>query len=70
MSADNGYILRKNKANKFVLQVYCASAETYPDVEKAGPNCLFDTLEAAIDAYESDIDEYYTEYGLTIKLKE
>ena len=71
MSSDNGHIIRKNKAGKFVLQEYNASAESYPDVEKAGPNNTFDTLEAAVLEYGGDsgyLGKYYDEYGLAVRV--
>ena len=69
MSADNVFILRKNKAGKFVLQGYSASAESYPTVEDAPEICVFDTLEAAIEQFEQFEKDWPSEYGLTVQLK-
>ena len=69
MSADNGFILRKNKAQKFVLQVYFASSGEYPPVEDAHETCVFDTLEAAIEQFEELEKDWQPEYGLTVQLK-
>jgi hypothetical protein len=72
MSMDNGHIIRKNAAGKFVLQGYSMSSDTLPDVEKAPADQQFDTLEAAADAYEAGGEypygRYCDEYGLTISL--
>lgn len=71
MSMDNGHILRKNAAGKFVLQEYCASSDDYPDVENSGLNNTFDTLEAALLEYSENSDygeQYYDEYGLSVKI--
>lgn len=67
MSADNGYILRKNKQKKFVVQEYNASADCYPSVDTVGAPS-FDTLEEAVTWYERDAG--YSEYGLTVNLGE
>lgn len=69
MSSDNGFLIRKNKARKFVLQEYCASAEGFPSVESPRGQ-KFDTLEEAIRAYNKLVhtDGYICEYGLTIDL--
>jgi hypothetical protein len=67
MSADNGYILRKNSKGKHILQMYFESNNSYPDVEKADPYETFDTFEDAMDAYHRDENgDYWSEYGLTI----
>jgi hypothetical protein len=70
VSADNGYILRKNEDNKFVLQTYWASAEDYPPID--APAALkFDLLEDAVTAYEDleTSDTIPSEYGLTVLIK-
>lgn len=71
MSADNGYILRRNQEGKFVLQMYFASADEYPKIVLTGPN-VFGSVEDALAAYEKleGQDGYYTEYGLTVHIKE
>lgn len=69
MSADNGFLIRKNKAKKFVLQEYDASADELPSVENSkAPR--FDYLEEAIQFYNKKVhtDGYPCEYGLTIDL--
>lgn len=72
MSADNGYILRKNSAEKFVLQMYFASADDYPDISDANHEQIFNTLEEAIEAYEriTSSGVVPVEYGLTVKIKQ
>lgn len=70
MSADNGWILRKNKDEKFVLQMYWASAEEYPPIDSIRAQ-TFDTLEEAIQAYETieDASDIPSEYGLSVHIK-
>lgn len=63
MSSD-GLIIRINKAGKYVLQEYNASADDLPDLESAERNEIFDTLEEAVLA-SSDYD---TEYGLKVDI--
>lgn len=72
MSADNGYILRKNKDQKFVLQMYFASSGDYPPITPVNERQVFDTLEEAIVAYEEIVSnsEFPIEYGLTVKIKQ
>lgn len=71
MSMDNGYVIRKNSDNKFVLQMYFASCEEYPDIEDERA-LKFDTLEDAVQKYEeledSAMEHGYPlcEYGLSI----
>lgn len=71
MSADNGYILRKNKDEKYVLQMYFASADSYPPIDAANAT-IFNTLEEAIEAYEriESSGAIPLEYGLTVKIKQ
>ncbi len=68
MSADNGFIIRKNKDNKFALQEYSASSESYPAINH--PNVmLFDTLTEAVLKYEGlDTEDNLIEYGLTVNI--
>ena len=69
VSADNGYILRKQADGKLIIHMYSASADAYPLI--SSPGQVFNTLEEAIEAYElGQDDEYWSEYGLTIRLKE
>lgn len=70
MSADNGYILRKNEDNKFVLQMYFASADEYPPIDAANAT-VFNTLEEAIEAYEriESSGSVPLEYGLSVKIR-
>lgn len=70
MSIDNGYILRRNKNQKYVLQMYFASADGYPPIDAANAT-IFNTLEEAIDAYEriESSGAIPIEYGLTVKIK-
>jgi len=64
MSADNGYILRRNTQKKFVVQEYNASADCYPSIDAVGAK-TFDTLEEALNWYEN---AGYSEYGLTTQI--
>ncbi len=69
MSADNGYIVRKNEAGKFVLQEYSASADDYPPINAKGA-MVYDTLGAAVLAYERlDDSTNYIEYGLRVQVQ-
>lgn len=67
MSADNGYMLRRNSAGKLVLQIYFASADEDPPIDEKNAQ-VFDTVEEALEALE----EYGadTEYGLTVAIRE
>lgn len=70
MSADNGFIIRKNEDGKFVLQEYGASADDYPSINHPRAE-VFDTLEEAVLKYEK-IDEqswYPIEYNLTVRVQ-
>lgn len=67
MSSDDGWILRRNKAGKYVLQHYFASADNYPDVEQA--KYVFDDLEAAVLKYqEFEEVDYPSEYRLSVQI--
>lgn len=69
MSADNGYIIRKNSDGNFVLQMYFASDDELPPIDAENVD-LFDTLGAAI-ANVNEVEKLYpSEYGLTITLGE
>lgn len=71
MSADNGYVVQKNARGKFTLQMYFASAESYPDPEKAGELSQFDTIEETVAAYnriDCGPESYPSEYGLCFSL--
>lgn len=63
MSADNGYIIRKNKDGKFVLQMYFASNDYLPPIT-ADTADVFDTLEEAVEYYT--VKQFQPEYGLKI----
>lgn len=69
MSADDGWLLRKNTKGKFVLQHYFASADHLPDVDSEHA-LQYDTLEEAMADYEKRESQsmYHSEYGLTVKL--
>lgn len=72
MSADNGFVIRKNVEEKFVLQHYCASADNYPPIEKG---VVYPTLEEAVLAYVHIESEYFKkgyplEYGLSFHIDE
>ena len=69
MSADNGWILRRNKEDEFVLQHYFASADSFPDINSEHA-LKFDTLDEAIARLEElESGDYPSEYGLTVKIK-
>lgn len=63
MSADNGWLLRKNDRNQFVVQEYFASADAYPDINEQGAK-RFNSIEEALIWYE--IESGYSEYGLRV----
>jgi hypothetical protein len=71
MSADNGYILRKRaKDEKFVLQMYFASNDGFPNIDSEH-SLVFDSLEEAVLKYEQMDSEWpYSEYGLTTQIKD
>lgn len=64
MSADNGWILRKNIYGKFVLQEYCASLDHYPPIDDPKAK-TFTTIEAALAWYQTT--QPYSEYGLSVQ---
>lgn len=70
MSADNGYILRRNQFGKFALQMYFASNESYPPIAwDSTKDLIFDSVDSAIYYYEKNMNgELWSEYGLTIDL--
>lgn len=66
MSADNGFVIRKDIRGKFVLQEYSASAENYPPINSPRAE-KFDTLQdAALRYSEISQTDYIIEYGLNI----
>jgi hypothetical protein len=68
VSADNGYILRKDADGKFVVQMYFASADEYPPIDS--PRAYrFDTLEEAVVAVEAWETDQPTEYGLRTAIR-
>ena len=66
MSADNGWVLRKNDQGKFVLHMYFASVNDYPAIGDPRAK-VFDTLEEAITWFETEAG--YSEYGLTTHIQ-
>ena len=66
MSADNGWVLRRNARGKFVLQMYFASEDTYPEIDDHKAQ-VFDTLEEAVNWFETKAG--YSEYGLTTQVQ-
>lgn len=67
MSADNGWILRRNSKGDFVLTEYNASEDDFPEID--GPNSrVFYTLNNALTWYEQSAGS--SEYGLMVKLKD
>jgi hypothetical protein len=72
MSMDDGYILRKNEEEKFVLQHFFMSDEKLPPINQASA-LVFDTPEQALRAYEeieTAADPFSSEYNLMVKIKE
>jgi len=70
MSADNGYIIRKNDHGKYVLQMYFASNDEYPAIENR-EGYGYDTLEEAVTKYNEIVSNgMIVEYGLTIQTPE
>jgi hypothetical protein len=63
MSADNGYLLRRNTAGEYVLQMYFASADRYPSIDAPDIH-KFKTIKEAAEWFE--LQDFYSEYGLTI----
>lgn len=73
MSADNGWILRRNSEGEFVLQHYFASAEELPDINSASPDMKFDSALEALMYYEQIEQRAYpfsSGYNLIVKIKE
>lgn len=70
MSADNGFVIRKDIRGKFVLQEYNASADYYPPINSPRAE-KFDTLQDAVLRY-SEISQtgHIIEYGLNIFIDE
>lgn len=66
MSADNGYVVRKNAQQKIVVQHYFASSDEYPDINDVKHGGVFDTLDEAIATYNDRANE--TEYGFAFYL--
>lgn len=66
MSADNGYILRRNRQGKYVLQMYFDSNDEFPVMEHAKESEIFDTVEEALLAYSDINREMPVEYGLSV----
>lgn len=70
MSADNGYVIQMNDQGKYVVQMYFASNDDWPN-----PNVdqnsipMFDTLEEAVNFYLEG-GEPWSEYGLSFNLPE
>lgn len=70
MSADNGFVVRKDTRGNFVLQEYSASADYFPPINSPRAE-LFDTLQDAALRY-SEISQtgHIIEYGLSIHINE
>ncbi len=66
MSADNGYVIRKNSTGEYVLQMYYASDDDFPDIDR--PSALhFGSLSAALAKYGQIEDQTYpSEYGVIV----
>lgn len=70
MSADNGWVIRRNSKGKYVLQMYFASDDEFPDVNE-DEDKGYDTLEEAVRAYAEQEDSTYpSEYGLRVLIAE
>lgn len=73
MSADNGFVIRKNDKGEYALDMYFASADSWPDVNDPSAK-TFATLEAAVKEFArmeaKAIAEgtYLCEYGLSFQL--
>ena len=71
MSADDGWLLRKDKNEKFVLQHYFASADTLPDINTEFALRFDDVEEALVKFQEMEAKgPFSSEYGLTVYIKE
>lgn len=68
MSADNGYILRKNTQGLYCLQEYCASDEQLPKISKTSSHMLFRTVEEAIRTFQQITESQIVEYGLSVDI--
>jgi len=64
MSADNGWVLRKNIYGKYVLQEYCASLDFFPRIDDPKAK-TFSSVEDALNWYQNE--QPYSEYGLTVQ---
>lgn len=64
MSADNGWIMRRDQRDKIVLQEYGASADSFPPINDMGIH-VFDTVDEALVWYQ-EVNPW-SEYGLTIQ---
>jgi len=64
MSADNGYLLRRNSDGQYVVQMYFDSNDEYPDISLARPEQKFNTLEEAA-TYAEPLE---SEYGLNVQV--
>lgn len=70
MSADNGYILRKNKDGKYCLQEYIASFEL-PKISETPAELQFDEIETAIKTFGLiQKNDPGIEYGLSVDIAE
>lgn len=69
MSADNGYVIQVDDNGKYVLQMYFASSDEYPDPNAEGVE-KFKTLEAAVRRYYeiASQEDMVIEYGLSLNL--
>lgn len=70
MSADNGFVIRKDTRGKFVLQEYSASADYYPPINSPRAE-KFDSLNDAAMRYSEIVQTgHVIEYGLNIYIDE
>lgn len=64
MSADNGYVVRKNNQGEYVVSEYFASFG-YPPIGQPG-ELVFDTIEDVFVWWQDETP--YCEYGLTFDI--
>jgi len=67
MSADNGYIVRKNQNGELCLQMYFASNDEYPPIKDTPKNMRFLSLQSLVKYYEANCE---AEYGLSFRIRD
>lgn len=67
MSADNGYVIRKDIDGSYCLQMYFQSDAKYPSIRRTPQGRRFSTLDAAIAFHtQNQWDDCWSEYGLSV----